>query len=590
MADHTLLTAHSQLELARSLACSGDFAACREAYARVEEHLRTVVAGVLDAESRLSWVHCLRQLDEEQQLTIAWQQECEQLAAWADKQDLSCPPGARSTRGGAISASRSVTHHYPVGPEPSTPTQQAAPPMAPVAHPAPAAFSIDPRSFELEQLAPRQQRAAAGNRVALQAGRDPEVWEAPPESSCSALPLPWARSRHDRSQAAVERQHHHRHSTQPPVGRGAAATTATKAVFADVKPRVNTGAKRASAAAAAGDGGEQYKGAIQQLLARYSGPDQELIQQLVRDMLQEAPSVSFEDIAGLDAAKQVLQEDVCLPLAMPDLYAKVSLLRPLKGVLLFGPPGTGKTMLAKAVAAAGSTAERRINFISVVPSSLASKYRGEAEKLVRFLFEIARAVAPCVVFFDEIDSLVSVRGSSNEHEASRRAKTELLTQIDGMHGSSGAPHVLVLAATNHPDDLDEAMRRRLEKRIYIPLPGLADRQQLIRLLLRGTQVAADVDLGQVAQRLEGFSGDDIKNVLGDAADNVVRRVRRSRCIGQHSTAAQVATAEHETLRILEAGSGIEWRDLDGAIQRRNPSCSLEDVQRHVSWAKTYGCT
>jgi len=252
---------------------------------------------------------------------------------------------------------------------------------------------------------------------------------------------------------------------------------------------------------------------------KVGGVDPELADVLEQDVIDESPNVQWDDIAGVDEAKRLLKEAVVLPLWMPDFFQGIR--RPWKGVLMFGPPGTGKTLLAKAVATECGT-----TFFSVSSATLASKYRGESERMVRALFALARQHAPSTVFVDEIDSLVTSRGKDGENEASRRVKSELLVQIDGCApcASSGEQkQVMVLAATNYPWDLDEALRRRLEKRIYIPLPDKESRENLLQINLRSVDVAEEVDFDYIAQWLEGYSGDDITNVSRDAAMNGMRR-------------------------------------------------------------------
>ena len=273
---------------------------------------------------------------------------------------------------------------------------------------------------------------------------------------------------------------------------------------------------------------------------------------------------SWEDIAGLETAKQSLQEAAILPLIRPDLFTG---LRKPQNILLYGPPGTGKTMLVKAVAQ-----ESQCLLFICTASALTSKWHGEGEKLVRTLFEVARAAAPSIIFVDEMDALLSSRKSDGEHEASRRFKTEFMTQMDGIvkGNNENGKHLLVISCTNCPWDIDSAVLRRFPRRIYVPLPDKVTRKQLVKMLLEkaGKHSLSSTDRRLVVKRTEGFSGSDIASIASEASFGPLRSLGGLEAI---------RGANAKDIRPLSL------KDFEDAIDQATKSVSTGLLKKYEDW-------
>lgn len=283
------------------------------------------------------------------------------------------------------------------------------------------------------------------------------------------------------------------------------------------------------------------------------GPDE-----LPEFVLKEKPKVTFNDIAGLEEAKRAIREAIIYPIIKPELF-------PLgwpRGILLYGPPGTGKTMLAAAVANEVSG-----EFLYADAASIMSKWLGEGEKNVKRLFEYARSRArsgtPVIIFIDEVDALFGVH--SNEVGGEVRVRNQFLKEMDGLQDKNERLHVYVIAATNKPWALDEPFIRRFQKRIYVPLPDLEARRQLLQMLISRLPSGAKVDLDELARRLEGYSGSDIKDLVQDAYMRVVREY-------------------------FEQKSGLRpvtMEDFEYALSRRKPSVDERMLRAYEEWSEKF---
>mmetsp|Transcript_32613 Transcript_32613/g.59052 ORF Transcript_32613/g.59052 Transcript_32613/m.59052 type:complete len:449 (+) Transcript_32613:75-1421(+) len=330
-------------------------------------------------------------------------------------------------------------------------------------------------------------------------------------------------------------------------------------------------------------------------------------------IVTEKPDVKWDDVAGLENAKDSLKETVILPTRFPQLFTGKR--RPFKGILLYGPPGTGKSYLAKAVATEADSV-----FFSVSSADLVSKWQGESERLVRNLFELAREApgSRAIIFIDEVDSLCGSR-SEGESDSARRIKTEFLVQMDGVGKKQDS--VLVLGASNVPWELDAAIRRRFEKRIYIPLPEAEARAYMVRLHLGDTpNDLTEEDFDRLGAITEGASGSDIKVLVKEALMEPLRRCQRAKQFIQDKDGFLIPCDSYpncpkcppklnsdppgkdytckncgalrmalwdvppEKLKVPD----VRLIDFEGALKHSFSTVSPEELKRYTEWTKQFG--
>lgn len=283
-----------------------------------------------------------------------------------------------------------------------------------------------------------------------------------------------------------------------------------------------------------------------------------LLDMIYSEVMVPEEKTGWEDIAGLSGVKNAIKEVIVWPMLRPDIFR--GLRGPPKALLLFGPPGTGKTLIGKCIAS-----QSKSTFFSISASSLTSKWVGEGEKLVRALFVAATAKAPSVVFIDEIDSLL-MRRTDGEQECTRRIKTEFLVQMDG--AKKCEDNVLVVGATNRPQEIDEAARRRFVKRLYVPLPDQEGRREMIRKIGKNEYTLTDAEVDELARILEGYSGSDVFNLCREAAMEPIREV--------------------EQLEALSVLRPIVLGDFLKATRQIRKSVSTSDLASYEAWNREYG--
>ncbi len=298
-----------------------------------------------------------------------------------------------------------------------------------------------------------------------------------------------------------------------------------------------------------------------------SDEEQELLDMISGTIVSESPNIRWIEIAGLENCKQSLREAIVLPMIKPELFTGAR--KPWSGILLFGPPGCGKTLLAKAAAT-----ECKATFFSASSADLLSKWLGESEKLISALFKVARLKAPSLIFMDEIDSIATKRGEGSESGGERRVKTQLLSEIQGLK-TSHKKTLLVLGATNRPWDIDNAMLSRFEKKVYVPLPDLPARAAIFNIHTAGINTALiDDDYIELGVRSEGYSGRDISNVCREVIMLPIRELDMGGLLEKSDQEVKVRD--------------INMNDFKKSLKKVKPMTNKSTLQQYHDWKDEFG--
>jgi transitional endoplasmic reticulum ATPase len=301
----------------------------------------------------------------------------------------------------------------------------------------------------------------------------------------------------------------------------------------------------------------------------------------LREIYVEVPEVHWGDIGGLEEVKEELREVVEYPLKYREVYETVGI-EPPKGILLFGPPGTGKTMLAKAVAT-----ESGANFIAVRGPEILSKWVGESEKAIREIFRKARQAAPTVIFFDEIDAIAPMRGYAHDSGVTERIVNQLLAEMDGIVPLN---KVVVIAATNRPDILDPALLRpgRFDRLIYVPPPDKGARVEILKVHTRSVPLAEDVSLEEIAEKTEGYTGADLAALVREATLRAIRE-QMTDCMKKADESCKKFDTECKDKVIKECMNGkgvlVEKKHFEFALKKAKPSVTADMIQFYQSWVE-----